>query len=641
MKFKTDNKTVLDNPYINDVLIYDIETNSLDINSAKMVYFGAYSYKYRKYFICDYTDEISINKLLSEHRVTVGYNNKLFDGPIMSNNGYDMNYKIVFDCLQVLWNPELHKPNRKAIIQLKNGKHLDAVLKSHKLKDVAKALDLPIEKGDIDYRIFKKDLWSTQERKDIEHYLFKDVEITRLIFEFLVEYFDPFKDMISEDEVRKFNHIRTTTGSFTYSAICHAIGKPAEYPQGDRPKRPKYPGGFVLDPVYDYAENVIYFDFTSLYPSIEIMCNLFSPCVNGWKGGGFFETEGTYNDKEQGIIEKVLIKFFKTRQELKKRNDPKQLAYKIVLNTVYGISSIPIFINVFNNTVAKDTTSIGRQMIKFAIQTFSSNGFEVIGADTDSCFVKLGDKTKESAIMVADSITETIKQNVPFPYDGFKFKIDEEIHKIWYPGQKKKHYAYIDKNGKFKVTGLEFIKGDASLLGQKMVKYLKPIIEERGDCKFSKDYLKNKAMEFIYQDISLVGRLYKVKDFSSYKSTTSIQAQISKKYGEGEYLLVPNNKLGEFGKAKKYATENQISELDFDDIILDKFWTEMEVFTKDYISPEDERKLARIEEKLANMKQQELEEYFTSDLFDSESVGSDISNEEFLENDIFFEKNDL
>jgi len=581
MKYETDNKIVLNNEYINDCIVFDLETDSKYPEEANLKWFGAYSYKHKKYFICDYNDSARISQLMSDHRITIGFNNKTFDNPIMLRMGYDVKYKIIFDCYRVLWNPETRKPNRLGIIQLEDGTHLDSILKSKKLRDVAKALDIPSAKGDIDYKIFRKDSWTDEEIKEIEHYLFKDIEVTRLIFEFLITYFDPFKKLLPKAEVKKFNHVRSSTGSFAYSAICHAIDKTADYPEfEERKKQNKYEGGYVLEPVREYSENVLYLDFASLYPHIMMMCNLFSVSSDGWNGDGFFETFGTYNNIEWGKTEQVIKNFYDERNRLKKEKNPLQLAYKIVINTVYGDASKPIFLNLFNPTIAKDTTFIGRQIIKYAIQTFKTNGLNVIAADTDSCFVEVDNTSKQFVVDIADKITETIKSHVPFPVDTFKFKIDAEIDKIWFPKQKKKHYAYLTSDKKFKVTGLDFIKGDATLLGQKMHKYLKPIIEQREDCKFDKSYLSELAMGFIKEDISLVGRIYRVKSLDEYKTTSSIQAQISEKFGEGEYLMIPNLKIRDVGKSKLYCSADKVDQLTFDDIVLDKFWKEMEVFTK-------------------------------------------------------------
>ena len=584
-KFITNKEIVLNHPYINDCLVFDIETDSLDVNNAKMVWFGAYSYKYQKYFIATPEDKNKIQQLINEHKVLIGWNNRDFDNIIMENeiNRYDLKYKICFDGMRVLHAKDKHKDVRKPIIQLKDGRHLDAVCKSNSLKAIGEALGCTVVKGDIDYKIFKKHVWTNEEIKDIERYLFHDVVLTREIFEFYIEYFDSFRELVPEEDVRKFNYIRSSTGSFAYSAISKAIGKIPIYPDDRKNfERKKFEGGYVLEPITEYDENVIYFDFASLYPHIEFMCNLFSPVttenVEVWNGGTLFKTEGYYNAEKQGPIEKALQTFYNMREKLKNDNDPRQLAYKIIINSIYGISSVPVFMNVYNETVASDTTYLGRQMIKYAKEIFEKNGFTIIAMDTDSCFVRLGNKTKEEAQQIANLISLEIKQSVPFPAESFALKIDEEIKKIWFPGCKKKHYAYINKNGKLKIKGLEFIKGDSTLLGQKMFKYLLPLIEEKGDIKFSKEFLKEKTMEFIKEDFSLVGRVYRVRKPSSYKNNSSIQAQIAEKYGEGEYLMIPNKEIGDIGKHHKYCLEDEVHDLDINDLILDKYWKEMEVF---------------------------------------------------------------
>ena len=643
-KFITDKEIVLNHPYINDCLVFDIETDSLDVNNAKCKFFGAYSYKYQKYYILHEHEKESIQKLLDEHKVLIGWNIKSFDCPILENehNNYNINFKIILDGLRVLYNPDTHINNRKSIIKLKSGQHLDAVCKSNSLKNIGMALGCTINKGDIDYKIFQKNSWSDAELKEIETYLYYDIELTRQVFEYLLEYFDSFKDLVPEDDVRKFNYIRSSTGSFAYSVISKAIGKKPLYPDNkNKLKHKKFEGGYVLEPTKEYAENVIYWDFASLYPNIQFMCNLFSPIttenVKVWNGNGFFQTFGTYNSEKQGVIEQELKNMYLIRQKLKQENNPQELGYKITINSIYGNSANPIFLNVYNETIGPDTTWIGRQILQHSIRYFNYKGLNVIAADTDSCFIELGNNTKEYAIKIANEISEEIKSNVPFPSETFKLKIDAEIKKIYFPGKKKKNYAYIDNYGKLHITGLSFIKSDATLLGQKMFQYLKPLIEEKGDIKFSKEFLKEKTMEFIKEDLRLVGRVYRVRKPSSYKNNSSIQAQIAEKYGEGEYLMIPNKEIGDIGKHNKYCLEDEVHDLDINDLILDKYWKEMEVFTEDYY---DEKEYEKSIKQYEKTKAKELQQYLDSDLFDSESVGYDISKEEFFENEKWFEVND-
>jgi len=56
-----------------DVLIYDIETDSLNTDKAKVKWFGAYSYLYDKYYLIPF-DREEIQDILDRHRVLVGFN---------------------------------------------------------------------------------------------------------------------------------------------------------------------------------------------------------------------------------------------------------------------------------------------------------------------------------------------------------------------------------------------------------------------------------------------------------------------------------------------------------------------------------------------------------------------------------------
>ena len=87
---------------IRDVLIYDIETDGLDIVKSKLKWFGCYSYIDNKYYLLPYTKQKEIQKILDRHRVFVGFNNKGFDDPIMENNAYGKGeYKITIDLLEM------------------------------------------------------------------------------------------------------------------------------------------------------------------------------------------------------------------------------------------------------------------------------------------------------------------------------------------------------------------------------------------------------------------------------------------------------------------------------------------------------------------------------------------------------------
>ena len=87
------------------ILVLDIECDSLDVNKAKLKWFGAYSYTDDDYYLIPFKDnEKDIKDLIKRHRVIVGFNQKEFDNEIIKNNFNDddiFNYKTQVDLLEM------------------------------------------------------------------------------------------------------------------------------------------------------------------------------------------------------------------------------------------------------------------------------------------------------------------------------------------------------------------------------------------------------------------------------------------------------------------------------------------------------------------------------------------------------------
>ena len=424
-RFKSLNEKVLSHPFINSVLIYDIECSSLDTETAQVKFVGCYSYRYEKFFIIGHDELDKFELLLREHRVLVGFNNKSFDNEVLMNkvNNVDLSYKVIFDCLRVLYDTDRKRPNRELIIKHK-GRTLHESLKNRKLRTVAETLGFETLKGDIDYKIFQKNHWSQSELGEIYKYLLADVDVTRLLFEFYVEYFSCFTEFVDDKNISRFDYIRSSTGSFAYNAICYMANLDYVY-EDDTSKRKSlntFKGGFVLEPKKEYAEDVLYLDLVSLYPSIYIQCNLFSnncSCCSDdekWSGSGFFDVKGKYCSKKRGKIESLILDFFMKRKKYKKNNDSKELPIKIFMNSLYGISSSPLFKSLYHEYCGSDCTLIGRTILEYSLKCFESAGFPVVYADTDSCFVELNGKSEDEALMVANDVIRFVQSKMPFPF---------------------------------------------------------------------------------------------------------------------------------------------------------------------------------------------------------------------------------
>jgi len=168
-------------------------------------------------------------------------------------------------------------------------------------------------------------------------------------------------------------------------------------------------GGFVLEPEKGLHENLVQFDFRSLYPSIIISKNI-SPdvLITGEVDNPddyYFSPEHNLKFKKtpQGfipsVIDKILQERFRIKAEMKASSNPtekksldvQQQAIKRLANTMYGIYGFPRF-RWYSFDCAKAITSWGRQYIKYAMKEAEKYGFKSIYADTDGFYVKFEEK---------------------------------------------------------------------------------------------------------------------------------------------------------------------------------------------------------------------------------------------------------
>jgi len=194
-----------------------------------------------------------------------------------------------------------------------------------------------MRKGKIDYKIFEKNKWTSEELIEIEKYLKQDLNLTKNLWNFLIEKFDSLKEHISEKDAQRFKHITMSSGAYGYKVICHLLGLKEEY--NDIPNNPKYEGAYVMQPKEETIRgNILYFDFASLYPMMYVHANLFSPnckCCSKeekWHGNENFKIDGYYCSKQQGKIEDLIKEFYMKRKLYKTNKDKRQFAIKIILN---------------------------------------------------------------------------------------------------------------------------------------------------------------------------------------------------------------------------------------------------------------------------------------------------------------------
>lgn len=455
------------------VLVYDIETSSSYpdtgepiniatdfedyVKFAKVKWFGMYSYKYDEYVNTEvYGSEDTIKSYIAKHDFICGFNSEAFDTPIMFNNDlFPEGYKKQIDVQQILGNDKYkgHK-DRGSLMGFK--------FKKNSLKVIAETMKLETQKGDIDYNIFFQDTYTDEQREEIIKYLEADVKATKQMFDKLWDYWMPFTEFLTDEDVLNLSWIKSSIASLTYKAACKVIGVEPTYGEKSDITKEEM-GGRVIEPKYEEARNVWYVDFTSLYPHIFAMFNLFAEvdfsygCDDGhghscseddfWHGNDLFTVKGYYDITKQHPLSEDIKSKLKLRKEIKANDpgNPQEHAIKIFLNSLYGAARSPIFEQIHTENCGWDCCWLGQQINELAEDMMTDFGFETIAGDTDSIFVVLkkdiphpitekGMGTEEDYVRFClKEIVKKILDNVPFPADTFDIDIENFLHYVMWP----------------------------------------------------------------------------------------------------------------------------------------------------------------------------------------------------------------
>ncbi|MDR2829652.1 MAG: DNA-directed DNA polymerase [Methanobrevibacter sp.] len=284
------------------------------------------------------------------------------------------------------------------------------------------------EKIDIPgYKIWE--FWDNegQELKNLLHYALDDVISTLKIAEMTLPLSLELTRIVGQPF---FDITRMATGQ---QAEWYLVRKAYEYdeiipnkPSGEqvssREKNEKNIGGYVKEPKKGLHENLVQFDFRSLYPSIIISKNI-SPDVllKKLSNGEYvknivseqirdrdpnldnFNIVPSYNHKFgkkplgfiPSVIGNILSERIRIKKQVKNSEDEteekvlnvQQQALKRLANTMYGIYGFSRF-RWYSFECAESITAWGRDYIQETIKKAEEYGFKTIYADTDGFYAK-------------------------------------------------------------------------------------------------------------------------------------------------------------------------------------------------------------------------------------------------------------
>ena len=623
------------------ILVVDLETTSLNTEEAVIKTAGVWSNKTDKIVYLYEKDLPLLKKAIRKADFVVTFNGERYDIPVLLNQ---KNQVLKYESSIKRKHIDLYP-----IIKKRAGMFGQHVFKEgFSLDAICKALKIGEKIDDFDYRILLKEVFTPEDKKEIERYLKVDIELTRDLFLFLEDMFEAFKQFLPEKDVLKKNYIKSSPGSLAYKVICHLAGLPELYRDSDRGDGfdedvdDSFKGGDVLGPyVNSKIGRIRPVDYASEYPHAFMQANLFSPCKHCIKGeceyryeGGTINNSctlslyGSYCTKNgMGLLERTLLKMYLMRMEAKKEvkkykkllkdknlseekreeytwlketKDGLQYALKIVINTIYGLSSSPKFVSLYFEHTAPDCTKIGRFWLNYLHIEAGKAGYERLYGDTDSCYLVDPYESNEKLQKFLDRVLGELKSIMPFPQDTFKIEIEDPVQYIQFfkdkdgHGYKKKMYIMLLDDGTVKVKGLPVIKSDSSLLAREIWnRYLKPYVAEHKNAIVSRDLIDGWMEDILEEDIEYAAVEFKVKEPDTYQNPNQLHAQIAAKYGEGRHLMI-KNKIGlGVGKSVNYLPVEEAKKIpmrhldlsrtysDLSDLILSDQLTLGDIFTSD------------------------------------------------------------
>ncbi len=250
-------------------------------------------------------------------------------------------------------------------------------------------------------------------------------------------------------------------------------------------------GAFVKQPERGLHERIAVCDFRSLYPSLIIAYNIDKTTYNKpCKDYNISPKGHKFCKKPIGLIPKMLKEFIEKRIEIKKemkkykKGTPeykfyyyRQWALKIIANSSYGYM-VYARAKWYSREAGESVTSWAREKIHYTIKKAEEKGFEVLYSDTDSVFLKLGNKTKEDVFKFINEINSELPEGMELEFEGY---FPRGIFVSGKEGKKavKKKYALIREDGGLEIKGFELVRRDWSNIAKETQrKVIKAILEE-------------------------------------------------------------------------------------------------------------------------------------------------------------------
>ena len=271
----------------------------------------------------------------------------------------------------------------------------------------------------------------------------------------------------------------------------------------EKEKKTEFVGGLSRLLKVGYSKDILKLDYSSLYPSIQLVHDVFPECdiLGGMKAMlTYFRTERIKNKN-------LSSEWKKKDKKISQKYDRLQLPLKIFINSLFGALSAPQVFHWGDMRQGEMITCTGRQYLRQMVNFFTKKGYIPTVLDTDGCNYSLPNGVEERTYIGKGINPQIIKDK---KYEGYEADV-AEYNEIFmkYPmfldcdgtwssciNLSRKNYATLEHNGKIKLTG-------NSIKSKKLPLYIEDFLDIG-----IKMLLEGKGQEFIEWYYEYLQKIY-------------------------------------------------------------------------------------------------------------------------------------
>jgi DNA polymerase elongation subunit (family B) len=253
-----------------------------------------------------------------------------------------------------------------------------------------------------------------------------------------------------------------------------------------------------------YSKDVLKLDYSSLYPSIQLVHDVFPDCdvMGAMKGmlSYFRATRIKYKN--------LAAEWYDKDKKKSLSYDRKQLPIKIFINSMFGALSAPQVFAWGDMYMGEQITCTGRQYLRQMIKFFMNKGYTALVMDTDGVNFSLPESGVDDRIYIGRGLNWKVKKDKE--YKGYDADV-AEFNDTFMRGEMaldcdgtwkscinlaRKNYATMEHNGKVKLTG-------NSIKSKKLPLYIEDFLD-----KGIKQLLEGNGQEFIEWYYEYLTKIY-------------------------------------------------------------------------------------------------------------------------------------